>query len=430
MPTPKSISQEIIDRILKGHSLEELIQRLGPVSPREKPLPPRIPRAGSWTQEDQEKRVQVLAGQGISFSYLTGRKNVEDPSIFQGNIENYIGLAKVPVGVIGPLRINGIYAKGDFYVPLATTEGAMVASHQRGAQLISLCGGARVMCLTERVSRAPGFKFENLVEAGQFLIWSTDQFEAFREVAQRTTRHGQLEDVRATLHGNEVFLVFEYTTGDASGQNIVTLATDAVCQYILAHTPVKPRFWVIESNLSGDKKATTMSYLFVRGKKVTAEVVIPRDLCQKILHATPETIMEYYKLSIIGSIQTGSIGAQGHYANALAAMFIACGQDAACVSEAAVGITRLDVVDPGDLYASVSLPNLIVGTIGGGTGLPTQQECLEMLGCRGEGSAKKFAEICAACVLGGEISIMGAIAAGEFAQAHQKFGRKRTPAGA
>jgi hydroxymethylglutaryl-CoA reductase (NADPH) len=367
----------------------------------------------------------VLANQGIIFQFLNGHKTIDDPSIFQGNIENYIGLAQIPVGVVGPLRINGLHANGDFYVPFATTEGALVAAHNRGARVISSSGGARVMCLTERVSRAPGFQFSNLIEAGKFLLWFTQQYESFKKVAEKTTHHGKLVDIRTTLTGNCVYLNFDYTTGDASGQNMVTIATEAICRYILDNSPVKPQHWYIESNMSGDKKATAMSYLFVRGKKVTAEVVIPKELCKKVLHADPEHMMEYAKMSVVGALQTGSIGAQGHYANGLAAIFMACGQDVACVSEASVGITRVDVTKNGDLYMSVSLPNLIVGTVGGGTRLPTQQECLRMIGCYGQGTARKFAEICTALVLAGEISIMAALAVGEFTQAHQKFGRKQ-----
>jgi len=411
--------------ILEGKGMEGIVARLQGRSPEEVPLPPRLPREAAWSRDAQEQRLRILETQGIRFDYMSGKKQIEKPDIFQGNIENFIGMAQMPVGVIGPLRINGVYAHGDFYVPLATTEGALVASHNRGAKVISLSGGARTICLTERVTRAPGFSFENLIEAGQFIVWVSQRFEDLKEQARSTTSHGNLEDIKVTLEGNHVFLNFEYTTGDAAGQNMVTIATDAVCRRIVADCPVKPRHWFIESNMSGDKKATAMSYLFVRGKKVTAEVIIPRKLISGMLHTAPEMIMEYWKMSFVGGVQSGSIGVQGHYANGLAALFIACGQDAACVSEASVGITRVDVDERGDLYVSVTLPNLIVGTVGGGTDLPTQRECLQMLGCKGEGTSRAFAEICAATVLAGEISIMGALASGQFTEAHRRYGRKK-----
>lgn len=426
MPISKDYSKQVISSILQNKSPDELAKRLKMRLPADLALPGHIAGETILTKTAQVQRIKILEKSGIRFQFVNGKKHIEDPSIFKGNIENFFGLAQIPVGVIGPLRINGLYAHGDFYVPLATTEGALVASHNRGAKIISLSGGARVMCLLERVSRAPGFVFDDLVEASKFIIWCVKKFKKFQDVAKTTTAHGNLEDIKITIEGNQVFLNFEYTTGDAAGQNMVTIATDSVCKYITAQSPVKPRFYFIESNMSGDKKATAMSYLFVRGKKVTAEVSIPREIFIKFLHTTPEMMMEYWKMSFVGGVQSGSIGVQGHYANGLAAIFIACGQDAACVSEAAVGITRVDVAKNGDLYISVTLPNLIVGTVGGGTGLPTQGECLALLGCKGEGTAKKFAEICAATVLAGEISIMGALAAGQFAQAHQKYGRKRS----
>ncbi len=425
MPISKDFSKKVIEFILQHKSSEEVAERLKVRLPSEEPLPESIHREGLLSKEAQLKRIETLERQGAKLEYLTGKKHIEDSSVFQGNIENYLGLAQIPVGIIGPLRINGLYAHGDFYVPLATTEGALVASYNRGTKIISLSGGARVLCLLERVSRAPGFAFNDLIEASKFLIWVVEQFSKFQEIAKTTTSHGNLEDFKITVDGNQVYINFEYTTGDAAGQNMVTIATEAVCKYIMKQSPIKPRFYFIESNMSGDKKATAISYLFVRGKKVTAEITIPRDIFMKFLHTTPEMMMEYWKMSFVGGVQSGSIGVQGHYANGLAAIFIACGQDVACVSEASMGITRVDIDKNGDLYICVTLPNLIVGTVGGGTKLPTQSECLALLGCKGEGTARKFAEICAATVLAGEISIMGAMAAGQFTQAHLMYGRKK-----
>jgi hydroxymethylglutaryl-CoA reductase (NADPH) len=428
MPISKDFSKRVIESILQNKSPEEISEKLKARLPHDEPLPESIHREAVLSKEAQAKRLEVLERQGAKLDYLAGKKHIDDASIFEGNIENYLGLAQIPVGVIGPLRINGLYAHGDFYVPLATTEGALVASYNRGAKIISLSGGARVLCLLERVTRAPGFAFNDLVEAAKFIVWAVGQFDKFQEIAKTTTSHGNLEDFKITVDGNQVYINFEYTTGDAAGQNMVTIATEAVCKYIIEHSPVKPRFFFIESNMSGDKKATAISYLFVRGKKVSAEITIPRDIFMKFLHTTPEMMMEYWKMSFVGGVQSGSIGVQGHYANGLAAIFIACGQDAACVSEAAMGITRVDVTNNGYLYISVTLPNLIVGTVGGGTRLPTQGECLALLGCKGEGTAKKFSEICAATVLAGEISIMGAMAAGQFASAHNTYGRKKKDA--
>jgi hydroxymethylglutaryl-CoA reductase (NADPH) len=425
MPVYSDISKEIIEKILKEGNVSDIESRLKKKSIKDKPLPHQLSRQTSCTKDDQKRRVALIKQTGADIKYINDDKNIDDPEIYKNNIENFIGTAKVPIGIIGPLRINGVYANGDFYVPLATTEGALIASYNRGAMVISYSGGASVICLTERVSRAPGFLFENLSEAGKFIIWASDQTENFKELAKTTTNHGELMNIKYTLEGNHVFIIFEYTTGDASGQNMVTIATQKILEYIVKVSPIKIKKYFLESNISGDKKASSISYLYVRGKKVTAEVIVPKELVSRLLHTTVSNVMDYAKISIFGAFHAGIFGIQGHYANALAGIFIACGQDAACVSESHVGITRLDETDSGDLYASVTLPNLIVGTIGGGTNLPTQKESLDMIGCYGNGNSRKFAEICAVTVLAGELSIIAALATNTFAEAHLKYGRNK-----
>ena len=425
MPTSKTVSESVVKTILQTEKHSDIIDKLKPRMPKDDPLPERLRRETVLAKDAQVKRLETLEEQNANLDYVIGKKQIDDPSIFAGNIESYIGLAQMPIGVIGPLRINGMNAHGDFYVPLATTEGALVASYNRGSRVISMSGGASAICLVEKLTRAPAFVFNNISESALFVTWVVKQLEKFREVTKTKTSHGKLVDFKITVNGNIVFLNLEYTTGDASGQNMVTVTTDAICNYIADNSPVKSKHSFVEGNLSGDKKATALSHLSVRGKKVCAEVIIPRKVFMRFLHTTPEMMLEYAKVSCLGGIQSGSIGVNGHYSNALAAIFIACGQDAACVSEASVGITRVELTENGDLYMGASLPNLIVGTVGGGTGLPTQNECLTLLGCKGLGTAKKFAEICAVTVLAGEISIMGAIAAGHFSSAHESYGRKK-----
>jgi hydroxymethylglutaryl-CoA reductase (NADPH) len=272
--------------------------------------------------------------------------------------------------------------------------------------------------------RAPGFAFATLQEVGRFLIWALSQVETFRQIAGDTTRHGHLVAMRVAVEGNHVYLVFEFTTGDAAGQNIVTIATEAICCYIADRSPVRPRYFFLEANLSGDKKVSAQSFLSVRGRKVSAEVVVPGVLVRKRLHSTAERLTEYWRMSAMGGVLSGTVGVQGHFANGLAAIYAACGQDVACVAESAVGTTRLELTERGDLYAAVTLPNLTVGTVGGGTALPGQQACLDILGLRGSGHAAAFAEICAGLCLAGELSIIGALCAGQFAQAHRRLGRR------
>jgi hydroxymethylglutaryl-CoA reductase (NADPH) len=210
---------------------------------------------------------------------------------------------------------------------------------------------------------------------------------------------------------------------------MVTIATDAICHYIFHHSPFQPVRWYVEANFSGDKKASSQSFQTVRGKKVAAEVIIPKEVVEKSLHTTADQIAHYYQVSTIGALLSGTIGMQGHYANSLAALYLACGQDVACVAESAVGITRFECIDGGDLYASVTLPNLMVATVGGGTGLPSQKTCLEILGLSGPGNANAFAEVAAGLCLAGEISIAAAISSGEFTQAHKQLARGNPGAG-
>jgi hydroxymethylglutaryl-CoA reductase (NADPH) len=382
-----------------------------------------MPAGNEFTAAGLEKRRAFLRAQGLPFESLMAGDGVLSPEALAGHTENFIGSVQVPVGIIGPLRINGLFAHGDFYIPLATTEGALVASYNRGAYATSHCGGVSVMCLTEAVIRAPCFEFTSLSDAAYFLSWLLPMVGALQTVVATTSRHCELLDLRPTLMGKELFLSLEYHTGDAAGQNMVTLATDAVCRHLVEHAPVKPVHWYVEGNMSGDKKATMLAFMSARGKKVVAEATLECALLKKVLHVTPDAMRRYWEVSVLGGAQSGSIGIQGHFANALAALFLACGQDVACVSEASVGLTRMDVTESGDLYVAVSLPNLIVGTVGGGTSFPTARECLEMLGCNGNNGAPKFAEICAVTALAGEISIIAALAAGEFAAAHARYGR-------
>jgi hydroxymethylglutaryl-CoA reductase (NADPH) len=405
---------------LRSHSREELLRQL---APKQTEQPPKVPGGAVISEEVLHRRWQLLQ---ISDD---GRENLLDPQTraqaerYKRNIENFIGTVKVPIGIAGPLRVNGLFAQGDYYVPLATTEAALVASYSRGCQLISEAGGCTSVLLNEGVSRAPGFAFGNLQECGVFLVWATEQIDEFRRCAESTTRHGKMTDLRITVEGNHVYMNFEFSTGDASGQNMVTLATEAICEYIERESPVRPQYHFVEANLSGDKKASAQSFLLVRGKKVAAEVLLPADLLAKRLRTTPERMEQYWRMSAMGGVLSGTMGVQGHYANGLAALYLACGQDVACVAESATGVTRFEVTGPRELYASVTLPNIMVGTVGGGTGLPSQRACLEIMGLAGPGKAPALAEVCAALCLAGELSIIGALCSGDFSRAHRLLAR-------
>ena len=382
-----------------------------------------------WTRDQHNKEGQLKRLEALSeksskqFPHLAHNGHQEDLSQLKGNIENFIGFSKIPTGIAGPLLVNGTNASGVYHVPLATTEGALVASYNRGCKAASLAGGIRSIVITESVQRSPIFRFKDLIGVGHFLGWVVHQYDKFQEITSNSSNYAKLINVKTNIEGNQVNLIFEFTPGDAAGQNMVTFCTNEICSYILENAPVKPTQWYLESNLSGDKKANYQSFQSVRGKKVVAEVEIPREIVEGVLKSTPEIMEDYWKTSIVSLVQLGAIGSQGHIANGLTALFMATGQDVACISEATVGVNRFDVTESGGLYASLTLPNLIVGTVGGGTSLPTQRECLEMMDCYGSGNGKKFAEICCAIALAGELSIAAAIASGHFAQAHQRLGR-------
>jgi hydroxymethylglutaryl-CoA reductase (NADPH) len=381
----------------------------------------KLANLSSLDKKDIEKRINFIEiFSKVKLNYITEKKLIQDLEVFRGNIENYIGVSKIPIGLVGPLKVKGLHAYGVFYVPMATTEGALVASYTRGSIVTYLSGGITSWSLVERVSRVPAFKFNNLIEIGKFTIWVSNQFEKFKEITKNNSNHAELEDIMINISGNIVFISLDFNTKDAAGQNMTTIITDNICRFILENSPIKPVSYFIESNLSGDKKASYLSYMFVRGRKVVSEAIIDSKLIEKYLNTTSEKINEYVNLATLAAMQSGTLGAQGHYANALAAIFIACGQDVACVSEAAVGITRTELIGR-DLYINVNIPNLIVGTVGGGTSLPTQRECLEIMGCYGESKANKFAEIIGAAILAGELSLIASISANDFAQAHKKY---------
>lgn len=424
MPQTMSRSLQIMAEIFPDGDDRTYRERLRLIPPEALPLPERLPGLHDHGAAALQARQEHLRRLGHDIGHLTGRQGPPPPESLQGTIENQIGWCQVPVGVVGPLRIRGLHASGDYYVPMATTEGALVASHNRGAKLISTAGGVRVACISESVSRAPCFVFRDIVEAGLFLNWMTTRLDDLRDLIARETRHGRLVDLRLTINGATIFVSFDYTTGEAAGQNMVTMATEAVCRELVAAAPVKPLVWYLDGNLSGDKKASMASFLSVRGKKVVAEVVLSAPAVREILHCGPEDMARYSHTSILGGVQSGSIGVTGHVSNALTAIYLACGQDVACVSESAVGITDMQTTADGDLQVHVSLPNLIVGTVGGGTHLPTARECLRLLDCEGEGGARRLAEICAATAMAGEISIIGAMASGEFGAAHRLHRRQ------
>jgi hydroxymethylglutaryl-CoA reductase (NADPH) len=357
-----------------------------------------------------------------------GKTIIDFNTVVGRNIENVIGAVQIPVGVAGPLLVKGDYANGYFYIPLATTEGALVASVNRGAKFITESGGARVKVLKDGMARAPLFRLPSLIDAVEFVEWVTQHFDELKKVAESTTRHGKLKEVQPFIVGNYVWLRLVFSTGDAMGMNMVTIASDAVAKYIQQHFP-KAKLVALSGNMCVDKKANAVNFLLGRGKTVVAEAVVKREVLER-LGITAEDVHEVnVRKNLIGSALAHSYGFNAHFANIIAAIFIATGQDVAQVVESSMGITSTEPRDEG-LYISVFLPSLEVGTVGGGTGLPTQREALALLGVAGSGNppgtnALKFAEIIAAAVLAGELNLLIALARNELASAHQRLGRAK-----
>jgi hydroxymethylglutaryl-CoA reductase (NADPH) len=388
----------------------------------------RLPATTDSSNEALLERRRRLRAAGYDIEQISGSGVEIEPARLAGSIEGFIGFSRVPLGVAGPVRISGSSASGEFFVPFATSEGTLVASFQHAFNAMNRCGSVTALCSDEQVGRAPCFEFANLYEAGEFARWLPSRLASLQEVTAGTSRYCRLRTAEAAIVGNTVYVLFEFSTGDAAGQNMVTLATQAICERLLGDMPKAPRSWLVESMMSGDKRATPMAFRSTRGRNVSAEILLPAKQVERYWRTDAAKMERAWRQAVNGAAQTGAIGLQGNAANALAAVFIACGQDVACVAEATTALMRVERTEAGEVYASITMPNLIVGTVGGGTYLPTAHECLAMLGCAGSGHARKFAEICATVVLAGELAIVGAMASGQFASAHASGGRKRLAA--
>lgn len=413
---------EMLEKIRRRFQVEPLQDRLLPSDAEFTTLRP-VRKASKASVATYWKRLRGTATQD-DHDALADPITMRDPGQFSANIENFIGTVKMPVGIIGPLRINGLNAHGDFHVPMATTEAALVASYARGAYSATKSGGISTALLYEGVIRTPAFVFDGLLDAGMFVEWVVREIDALKAVSEATTRYGKLVSVEPMIDNNVVFLVCRYTTGDAAGQNMVTIATNALCEDIASRCPIAMKAWYIEGNFSGDKKASFLGLVTGRGRKVSASVTLPADVVEKTLGTSVQAMLDYGQVANLGSHLSGQLGAQAHFANGLAAFYIATGQDAACVAESAMGITRMEARG-GDLFCSVTMPNILVGSVGGGTSLPSQSAGLNILGLKGVGHGAALAEVAAATCLCGEISIVAAIAAGHFTRAHENLARKR-----
>lgn len=355
-----------------------------------------------------------------------GEFSLDESIASSKNCENMIGIAQVPMGVAGPLKIKGSEFKTqDFYIPLATTEGALVASVNRGAKAITLSGGVNVISEKVGITRGPVFEVENILKGKEIAKWVEKNFDKIKKRAEETSSHLKLLEIKPTLLGKSLFLRFRFDSLDAMGMNMATIATTAVAKLIEEKT--KTKLVSITGNMCVDKKPNHLNFIEGRGYKVWADAIITEDIVSKVLKTDPLKIEEVGRRKLMyGSILSGTIGANAQMANVLSAIFLATGQDLGHIAESSAGVTTVELMPYNRLYISVYLPDLPVGTIGGGTGLDTQKEALSILGLSGGNNGKnaqKFAEIIGAAVLAGEISLLASLAEGSLARAHQKLGR-------
>lgn len=390
-----------------------------------------VPGTGDYTQEALQKRQDWAKAQtGIDPALAC---QPIQPDSLQGNIENHVGFVQVPVGLAGPLLIDGEHAQGVFYVPMATTEGALVASCSRGCRAATESGGVKVRVISDQMTRSPIFLFESLTDSAAFADWIKANVAQIATVAQSQTKRGRLLSLTPVVLGDTVSLMFSYDTGDAYGANMVMKCNFAACMWINqrfpADTGIKPLDWYVDSNMGSEKKVSFISFVnSTRGKKVVAEVHLKRHVIEQVLKTTPEDLFEAYVAGITANGAAGVVGTNVNLANTVAAIFTATGQDIATIGESAVGQMNFRLTEEG-VYFGIMMPGLIVASVGGGTALPSQKTYLDMIGCSGAGKAKKLAEVVAAAALCLDLSTWSAIAADHFVDAHERLGRNRPRTG-
>ncbi len=390
-----------------------------------------IPRSNEddYSAEMLQQRQDFIEEQTPAKLHHTRQYSFE-PADMAGNIENLFGVAQIPIGLAGPLLVNGEHAQGEFYVPMATVEGTMLASYNRGMKVIRESGGVTTTVSGEAMQRAPVFVFPSAREARDFGLWLTDNFARIKAVAESTTSVGRLNEIEQYHAHNMIFTRFDYSTGDAAGQNMTSKATFVACEWIRKEVDAISHY-LLSGNFDTEKKTSSVNLLKGRGRRVTAELTIPRQVMIENLRITPQQMHYGQGISTMSAILSSSSNNAAHPANGLAALYLATGQDIANIGESNQCTTYNKVTREGDYYFSITFPALILATYGGGTALPTQRECLEIMDCFGPGKALKLAEIAAALTVAGELSLGAASRIdqktrnNEWVDAHEKLGRNR-----
>jgi hydroxymethylglutaryl-CoA reductase (NADPH) len=354
-----------------------------------------------------------------------GNHHLDTQSI-QNNIESFIGSTEIPIGLVGPIAFNQNGVQELVYAPVGTLEGALVASMNRGSKVIARSNGFEAQVEWQRMVRSPMFLFEHEAHMEPVMTWIPLHFKSIKEHAEEYSNHAKLLQIVLEPLGSALNLKFIYETGDASGQNMTTTCTWHALLYMAerlrAELPECLFEFIIEGNGASDKKVSQSNITEGRGVRVTAHCDIPRQVIHEVLRTTPETILEYAQKS-------GMVGFNVNVANAIAGIFVATGQDLACIHESSTGFLNFEALGssiyPDGVRITLLLPNLVIGTVGGGTHLAKQSEALEMMGCLGSGKVNRFAQLIAGFALGLEISTYSAIMSGEFAKAHERLGRNK-----
>ncbi len=355
-----------------------------------------------------------------------GQSMPDEAVASQKNCENMIGAVQIPVGVAGPIKLKtkNEKLKTDIFIPLATTEGALVASVNRGCAAIARTNGASIVSEKAGMSRALVFEITGIEHGTEIISWVEENYGKLQEITESTSKHLVLKKITPYMAGRSLWLRFVFDTGEAMGMNMVTIAASKAVDFIEREKNVRCR--ALSGNMCADKKPNYMNFLEGRGYKVWAEAELPEGVLNEVLKTNSKDLYETSKHKLTyGSIMSGSIGANAHHANILAAIFLATGQDAAHIAECSSGVTTVEKTESG-IYISIYLPDLPVGTIGGGTNLSAQKEALSIMGIRdgGEtGAAQRFAEMIGGAVLAGELSLLASLSEGTLASAHEKLGR-------
>ncbi|MBI2611613.1 hydroxymethylglutaryl-CoA reductase [Candidatus Gottesmanbacteria bacterium] len=369
----------------------------------------------------KERRLALEKELKMSLPHI-GHYSLDDNKASTRHCENMIGATQIPLGVAGPLLLQPTTYKlkpKNYFIPLATTEGALVASVNRGCKAITESGGAEVIEEYVGATRGPVFKTSGIKESYQFKNWLDNNFGSLAKVAHSTSSHLTLKKIGTRMVGNYAYVRFYFDTGEAMGMNMVTIATTAIVKLIEQKSQV--RCISIAGNFDIDKKPAWLNFIEGKGRRVWAQSIIKKEVIEKVLKTQAQKIHEVWLAkNMLGSIMSGSLGFNAHFANIIAALFLATGQDIAHTVEGSIGITTTEVIERDNLYISIYVPDLMVGTIGGGTGLATQKEALSILKIDG---SSEFAKVVGAAVLAGELSLLSSLAEGSLARAHQKLGR-------